>query len=367
MARFNLEQELVLSKNEQLYKALLLELLNGRSEQELLWDQDALQKLNHAFLTQLQTLPLEIDPHLRRAAARGGYNVILRGDCFAYLGEHDVLLERHDRYFPNSFHSHSFLELLCVVHGHCWHIVNDDLRQLQAGDIICLPPGTRHTFSAYSDDCIIYNLSLRLDKFEARFYKLLQQETILSDFLSKTLYTDQKNTWLLFHSRDYLQGDNLLASIWEIQERGDALTAPILNTLAELLFLELLRICSDRIEVCLGSTETAAIEQKLMAYVQLCFRSVTLAELSEVFRYSERHISRIVLQATGMTLGTFLQQLRLEHIAHLLANTDVSIAAAFDQAGVKNRSYFYKIFRNHFGLTPAQYRAAHSSGTNATD
>jgi len=367
MAQFDMTQEMHLSKNEQIYKACLLQLLGDWDPREILRSQEQTLRLNQQFTALLHQHPLEPDRHSLRAMALGGWSIINADRCFAYIGEYDILLERHDRYFPVAPHTHNYLELMCVVHGSCWQNVGGHLSQVQGGDIILLPPGTYHSFTSFSDDCVVYNLSLQLDDFEARFYNLLRQETVISQFLFKTLYTNQHSAYLVFHSGDYLLRDNVLANIWEMQDISSDLTRPMLNVLAEALFLDLLRVCDGSIEVHTEQTDSIGIEQQIMAYIRLRFRTVSLKELSEVFNYSERHISRIVHQSTGMTLGEYLQQFRLDHIAHLLASTDVSIAAAFDQAGVKNRSYFYKIFRNHFGLTPAQYRAAHSSGTNATD
>lgn len=363
MARFDMLQEQILSKNEQIYKHCLQQLLGDCDAQQLLNDSQRFLTLNNLFIEKIHEYPLTMDQRMLRAAQLGDSSFFNAPNCFAYIGESNILLERHDRYFPIAIHSHSFLELMCLVNGHCFHRINDQIRELQTGDIICLPPGTYHTFTSFSDDCIVYNLSIQLDDFEARFYKLLQSGTALASFLSQTLYADRQDTWMIFHSGTYLLEDNPLATIWQLQHTGGSLVPVLLNTFTELFLLELSQLEPEQIEMHLTPAEPAAIDRKLLSYIRLRFRTVTLAELSEVFNYSERHISRIIHQATGSTLGAYLQQLRLEQIAQLLKYPELSIAAVFDLVGVKNRSYFYRIFRNHFGVTPAQYRAAYLSQT----
>ena len=58
MARFDMEQELKLSKNEQCFKHCLLQLLDSADTLELLQDGPRLQKLSQDFISMLpQPLP----------------------------------------------------------------------------------------------------------------------------------------------------------------------------------------------------------------------------------------------------------------------------------------------------------------------
>ena len=57
-----------------------------------------------------------------------------------------VVLQRHDRYFLVSAHTHNWLELLCVVHGSCAHRVGSATGTLCQGDVLMITPGTQHVF-----------------------------------------------------------------------------------------------------------------------------------------------------------------------------------------------------------------------------
>jgi len=86
------------------------------------------------------------------------------------------------------------------------------------------------------------------------------------------------------------------------------------------------------------------------------------ADLAREFNVSERYV-RMVFQSAGESMSGFLLRRRLERAAKLLCNefyarktiTDIALECGFNGA-----SHFGQCFRQRFGLTPSQYRAAGS-------
>ena len=58
------------------------------------------------------------------------------------------------------------------------------------------------------------------------------------------------------------------------------------------------------------------------------------------------------------SLGECARRLRLEWAAEQLVRSDVELVALAVEAGFVDQSHFTRAFRNHFGITPARYRAA---------
>lgn len=73
----------------------------------------------------------------------------------------DCEIYKHFRYLPCNWHSHSFLEVLCVLHGSCYNYIQEQKLEMQAGDICIIAPNTPHAISVFSDDCIVFNIILR--------------------------------------------------------------------------------------------------------------------------------------------------------------------------------------------------------------
>lgn len=56
------------------------------------------------------------------------------------------------------------------------------------------------------------------------------------------------------------------------------------------------------------------------------------------------------------TVNNYIQALRLEKAKDLLLNTDLSIGAITERIGLTNPSYFSKVFKEKYKITPNQYR-----------
>jgi AraC-like DNA-binding protein len=65
-------------------------------------------------------------------------------------------------------------------------------------------------------------------------------------------------------------------------------------------------------------------------------------------------------RSTGMTIGSFLAQMRLMSASELLLTTDSTIAAVAAQVGYKSESAFGRAFRVATGESPARFRRASS-------
>jgi len=58
----------------------------------------------------------------------------------------------------------------------------------------------------------------------------------------------------------------------------------------------------------------------------------------------------------GRGFKELLQEARLERAASLLASTDASVEAVAREIGYSNLSFFYSLFRERYGQTPAAFR-----------
>lgn len=81
----------------------------------------------------------------------------------------------------------------------------------------------------------------------------------------------------------------------------------------------------------------------------------TLAGLGAAIGASERTLSRLFRQQTGMTFPQWRTQLRLHHSLTSLA-TGTSVTAVATACGYGNPSAFIEAFRHAFGTTPGRYQ-----------
>jgi len=60
------------------------------------------------------------------------------------------------------------------------------------------------------------------------------------------------------------------------------------------------------------------------------------------------------------TIGDYLRRLRVEYACRAISETDLSLVDIALAAGFSHQSHFNRIFKQHTGLTPGQYRGAAS-------
>ena len=73
---------------------------------------------------------------------------------------------------------------------------------------------------------------------------------------------------------------------------------------------------------------------------------------------SKARFGRVFKQASGMTLGPYLNQVRMTHAVELLDEARDSISEIAFRLGFSDQSHFDRRFRETFGRTPSQHRAS---------
>ncbi|MCD9021046.1 AraC family transcriptional regulator [Cohnella silvisoli] len=71
---------------------------------------------------------------------------------------------------------------------------------------------------------------------------------------------------------------------------------------------------------------------------------------------SPSYLGRVYKQVTMHALLDVINRVRIEKSAEMLQSTDKPIAEIADKTGFTNPSYYYRMFKRHFGLTPTDYR-----------
>ena len=81
-----------------------------------------------------------------------------------------------------------------------------------------------------------------------------------------------------------------------------------------------------------------------------------LASLIRACGRSPEHVSRTFKSLLGMSPSAWINRQRLEYAALQLAGTNRDIASICFGLGFNNLSYFYRMFKKLYGITPRQYR-----------
>lgn len=87
---------------------------------------------------------------------------------------------------------------------------------------------------------------------------------------------------------------------------------------------------------------------------------MSLEDLSGVTGLTPNYLSALFKQETGMTVGEYLTEFRIDSACALLTQTDYDYLKIALSLGFCTQSYFTKVFREQTGVTPRTYRLKHT-------
>ena len=73
--------------------------------------------------------------------------------------------------------------------------------------------------------------------------------------------------------------------------------------------------------------------------------------------YSRSVFYRRIKALTNIAPNDFLRTYRLKRAAEMLTSSSASLSEVSDRTGFSSYSYFSKVFKKQFGLSPKDYRA----------
>jgi AraC-like DNA-binding protein len=106
--------------------------------------------------------------------------------------------------------------------------------------------------------------------------------------------------------------------------------------------------------------------QKIVEVVG-CGAAYTIRELALQFRLSPSYLQRLFKQETGVRLGEWLTEQRLQRAAHLLKHSYMSVKEITHTVGYEHVSSFTRAFERRFRHAPTLYRKqgwGHSAPNN---
>ena len=80
------------------------------------------------------------------------------------------------------------------------------------------------------------------------------------------------------------------------------------------------------------------------------------AELAALVNLSASRFRHLFKEETGVSVGAYLREQRLERAELLLRTTFLSIKEVMSEAGMSSMSHFVSYFKKRYGVSPSGYR-----------
>ena len=264
-------------------------------------------------------------------------------------------LRPHTRFVHFPKHTHNYVEFIYMVKGTTTHYIDEEKIILQEGDLLFLNQhATQEILPAGKDD-IAVNFMIMPQFFNEAFRMISHEESHIRDFIISCLTSsNQEFNYLYFQVKDIVPVHNLLENlIWNLIEEE-----PNKRNLNEvtmgLLFLSLVNH-TDTIKIS-SRSYNQRIAMEVLRYIDTSYTTCSLKEYCENNHIDNYTVSRIIKKQTGKTFKQLLEARRLNQACFLLKNTDLIIEDIAVAIGYENFSFFYRLFKNNYGITPRDYR-----------
>lgn len=260
----------------------------------------------------------------------------------------------HTRFADFPKHKHNYIEIIYMIEGKTIHIIDDSEKViLEKGDILFLNQHTYHKILPAGKNDIGINFIVLPEFFDVAL-SMIEEENELKNFLVDSLRQETATTsYLHFRVSEVLPIQNLIENMtWSILNKENN-RGKINQTTMGLLFLQLLNH-TDKLQ---GSKKGYnGVIVNVLRYIEENYRNATLGELAKQENQSIYQLSRLIKSHTGYTFKELLQIKRFNKAVQLLTDTKLPIADIIVAVGYDNTSYFYRVFRKKYKISPKEYR-----------
>ena len=128
-------------------------------------------------------------------------------------------------------------------------------------------------------------------------------------------------------------------------------------------YLSLARLTEERIRMLYQSAELRGggnrhwVVKKICRDIEMHFSGeLSLKREAQLYFLNEKYVGRLFRRETGLTFHEYLNRVRLTHALQQLQKTQKTVLEISLESGFQNVTYFNRIFKETFEMTPIQYR-----------
>jgi len=271
------------------------------------------------------------------------------------LPEQLISVRKHTRFIDFPIHKHNYVELQYVYKGKLTQIIDGKQITMKEGELMMLNTVISHEIKAAQKEDIIINFIIKPEFFQYIF-SLADIDNVILNFIMNTIYSNSSKGEYLYYkvSKQGSIKANMEKIITELYE-PDLTSSISIKLLVGLLLVNLIKH-SDEIEVYSVDNYEKKLSLDILKYIDEHYEEGSLAAISAQLNQPDYKICRIVKKYTGVTFKQLVQETRLNKASDLLMRTKLSITSIMQAVGYENITYFYKIFKEKYTMTPHEYR-----------
>lgn len=262
-------------------------------------------------------------------------------------------------------HTHDYIELAYVAEGSFTQYILGKEFTMNRGELVLVDKNCLHQDILGNGPATIIFLGIAGDVFSEIIAENADAPRMVSFLTEALLEQKSLEQYLHFRPQEGSSGEQAGNSMEFyltalVREMTDHQVGS--NYICKGLLLRIFRLLSTGYDFALTRDQKKTIQwiiyEDIMNYINDHYQTVTISELTEVFHFQEDYFNRLIKKQTSLTYSEYVQKIRMEHAARMLIHTKKSVETIAEEVGYNNRGFFYRIFQEQYGMTPAKYRKA---------
>jgi YesN/AraC family two-component response regulator len=286
---------------------------------------------------------------------RDGY--VLKKKLFK-LQDNGVVIFEHPVESEAIEHSHDFFEMLFVDTGRVKQIVNNESFTLEEGSLCFYNKEVVHSISKLNKDTKLMVVAVDENLFDLNFFKSTVEDSLFSKYIYNSLHNTREKKGFMITEKVKSEVVQILSLLNKETNNKHSLYKEVVRNYLPIMFINLFRSMADNKTILKIYGQTYKQEQVILIYDYLKsnFKIASLTSAADELHLHPNYLCRLIKNLTGKTFTELQQNIRIEIALNMLSHTDATIDNISSEIGYENPNHFYRVFKEHYGVTPNSYR-----------
>lgn len=276
----------------------------------------------------------------------------------------EMMINKSSRFFHEPLLTGKFIALRYIYSGNVeQRHLNNEILALRKNDILLMNANLGASHYLADENDISFTIVFNRDSILRDILGKIESSSVISRFMSNFIMnTQNKNNYILFHAKD----NEIIPDIFEkllleyIEPTSNGYN--LIQNYMQIIFIEMLYSPFEFNQTVNGNRSFKIAE--ILDYIENNYKTVTLQTLSNQFGYTSKYISDMISTYCNHGFKEIVQNKRLKHATYLLENEPTkSIHDILLESGFSNESFFYRKFKEKYGISPKEFRERQKSAS----
>lgn len=246
-------------------------------------------------------------------------------------------------------HTHDCYEFQILVEGSIENIINGEKRIESEGNFWFTTPEQAHSIRYHKGtDVTIFCIHFSENFTDDYFMNLIMQHSFNGILTKKDLY------YILLSFVDAAKKMDLFKNFSDKEQFSKH------AFLSQMLYIYSFSSGEDREEIPKVAFDNSRFTDIIVYVKKHCRERITANGVAAKFGYSLPYFCSRFKKFSGKVFTDYINDLRLENTDKLVRYTSQNINFVYRACGFTSKTFFYKLYKNKYGMTPTQARKQNS-------